>query len=106
LTQQPLTTEELIQRLNQTIQELTDGTFTGLLIRASEGRTWGKAHLGWSSDRVNAVDFVFQTMYEEPNSQARTSYMEEMFKRWTHYFAKAYVQMMSINPRSPVEHLA
>lgn len=83
-----ITSEQAVQELEKIIAQIQNGTFEGVLAFSNLQREIGFviAEKGFAEDRINVIDGVFYSIYEEPNIEARKWTMEEMCKRWLHYF--------------------
>jgi hypothetical protein len=92
-----VTNEQIIEKLEEIITGIKDGTFTGVFTVSYKGESFGLAVKGFAEDRVEAVDWIFYSMYREPNKESKEWFLEEMYKRWKHYFGKAYEEEIKLN---------
>jgi len=80
--------KELIQSLKKAIVDIENGTFQGVIWSSDikNGVIYGKAVSGDMNDRINVLDLLFQSIYEESNMESRTWGMMEIYKRFKYYF--------------------
>lgn len=88
MNESKITKEQSIVELTKIIEQLSDGSFQGVLVFSNlrEKRGFILAERGFAEDRIKAIDAVFNIVYTEPNGESRHWMMLEMLKRWKHYF--------------------